>query len=73
MSLLVNGYLKAKQLENYNGPQRDVANSAIIGQNVANPKDNENYVRLPDSEAVFHQLDAGSEISKYVSKKKQIS
>ena len=37
MSLLVNGYLKAKQLENYNGPQRDVANSAIIGQNVVNP------------------------------------
>lgn len=62
----VNGYLKAKRLENYNGPQRDAANSAIIGENITNPKDDPNYMRLPDSEAAFHQLEDGSEVSKYV-------
>ena len=35
-----NGYLKEKQLENYNGTQRDAGNAAVIGENVTNPKDN---------------------------------
>ena len=65
----VSGYVKAKQLENYNGPQRDAANAAVVGQNVTNPKDNENYIRLPDSEAAFHQLNDGSEVSKYIAKR----
>ena len=62
----IKGYFNAKKLENYNGPQRDAANLAFIGENVTNPTDDKNYVRLPDSEAAFHQLNDGSEVSKYV-------
>ena len=63
------GYKAVKDLEKYNGPDRDAANQAAIGNNPQNPKDNPNYVKLPDSEAAFHQLEDGSKVSKYVADK----
>ena len=62
------GYKFAKWLEDYNGPQRDAANNAVIGSNPTNPANNDNFKKLPDSESAFHQLDDGSKVSKYVSK-----
>ena len=63
------GYKFAKWLEDYNGPQRDAANNAVIGTNPTNPKDNDNFKKLPDSESAFHQLDDGSKVSKYIAEK----
>lgn len=63
----VRGYHIAKKLEYYNGSQRDAANLAVIGTNPSNPKDNQEFTKLPDSESAFHQLDDGSLVSKYIS------
>ena len=63
----VAGYVAAKKLEAYNGPQRDAANLAVIGVNPSNPKGNSEFTKLSDSESAFHQLDDGSKISKYIS------
>ena len=63
------GYKFAKWLEDYNGPQRDAANNAVIGSNPTNPANNDNFKKLPDSESAFHQLDDGSKVSKYVTEK----
>ena len=57
------GYKAVKDLEKNNGPDRDAANQAAIGNNPQNPKDNPNYVKLPDSEAAFHQLEEGSKVN----------
>ena len=60
------GYKFAKWLEDYNGPQRDAANNAVIGSNPTNPANNGNFKKLPDSESAFHQLDDGAKVSKYI-------